>query len=263
VNTSSATLAPESFWKYRWLIYEMVSSDLKSRYRRSALGFAWTLLNPILYMAVYSLVFSIYMKAGIDGYVVFVMAGLLPWLWFSGAVTEGTAAIVSGSAFLRGTKFPAIVLTLVPVISHLMNMLFSLPILFVLMAFHHRTPPLSLVALPLVVLPQVLLTIGITSITGTYNVFFRDLQQLIAHFLTLVMFAHPIMYPYDLMPASVQPYVEWGPLTFLMRAYQRIFYEGGFPDFGKLGLLTLFSVGLLAVGRGILRRHEDFFADSL
>jgi len=263
VNTFGARLVRPTVVKYRWLVLEMVSRDLKSRYRRSALGLCWTLLNPILYMSVYSLVFSFYLRAGIEAYVVFVMSGLLPWLWFSGAISDGTASIVSGASFLRGTKFPAAVLPVVPVLSHLMNMLFSLPILFILMAIHHRSGGPCLLALPLVMLSQGLLMAGISSIAGTYNVFYRDLQQLIGHLLTLLMFLHPIMYPLATIPKSMQTYVEWSPLTILFRSYQQIFYEGVFPDFRKLSLVCLFSVGVLLLGGLLLRRQEEYFADSL
>lgn len=249
--------------KYRWLVFELVSRDLKGRYRRSALGVFWTLLNPLLYMGVYSLVFSFYLKTGVKDYVVFIMSALLPWLWFSGAMADGTGSIVAGAGFLRGTKFPSFVLMIVPVLSHMLNMLFSLPILFVLIALHHRTVGLSLLSLPLVMISQVLLTAGFAIIAGAYNVFFRDLQQLVGHLLTVLLFLHPIMYPFSSIPAGIQTYVEWSPLTILVRSYQAIFYEAAYPDFGKLGLLALFSLGVLGLGNMVLRRHQEYFADHL
>src|SRR5262249_1676807 len=125
---------------YRVLIQTLVMRDLKGRYRGSALGLLWTLLNPLLYMAVYALVFSVYMRMAIEHYAVFLLSGLLPWIWFASSLMMGTTSIIEGGSLIKKVFLPPQVLPTVTVISNFANFLLSLPLLFGMLLLFGVTP---------------------------------------------------------------------------------------------------------------------------
>ena len=119
-----------SIFKRRWLVYVMVAHNLKLRYRGSVIGFLWTLLNPLLFMGIYTLVFSTIFRYNIKDYPVFVLSGLLAWTWFSEAIATGTTAVISGGGFIKSSIFPSEILPAVSVATAMMNFVFALPCFF-------------------------------------------------------------------------------------------------------------------------------------
>lgn len=248
-------------YRYRWLLYELVVRDLVLRYRGSVLGFVWTILNPLLFMVIYTLVFSVYLRIGIAHYAVFLIAGLVPWQWFASSVQAGTSSIVDGRMFVGKTVFAPIILVLVPVLSNLVNLLFSLPILVAIVLIFRVPLGWSLLALPLLLAIQFLLTSGIAMFLATLNVFFRDLQQLIAVVLLLLFYLTPIIYSLSSVPEGFRPYVLGNPLAALIVSYQDIFYENSFPSWKHLLYALLASAALFYAGRAVFERYKDSFAD--
>ncbi len=127
-------------YRYRALIAVLVSRDLKARYRGSVLGFMWSMLNPFLMMLVYWLVFSIYLRNGMENYHVYLFCGLLPWVWFSASLLEGCSSIISGANLVKKVMFPAEILPLVVVISNLIHFFFGLPILAGFLVIYRISP---------------------------------------------------------------------------------------------------------------------------
>ncbi len=248
-------------YRYRWLLYELVVRDLVLRYRGSVLGFVWTILNPLLFMVIYTLVFSVYLRIGIAHYAVFLIAGLVPWQWFASSVQAGTSSIVDGRMFVGKTVFAPIILVLVPVLSNLVNLLFSLPILVAIVLIFRVPLGWSILALPLLLAIQFLLTSGIAMFLATLNVFFRDLQQLIAVVLLLLFYLTPIIYSLSSVPKGFRPYVLGNPLAALIVSYQDIFYENSFPSWKHLLYALLASAALFYAGRAVFERYKDSFAD--
>src|SRR5262245_37382006 len=161
-------------YRYRSLIATLVLRELRARYRGSFLGFLWSFLNPLLLMLVYALVFSIYLRVPMDGYAVFLFSGLLPWLWFASSLGHAAGVIVASGALVKRILFPAEILPLVSVLSNLINMLLSLPLLFVfLLAFGIR-PHSVLLFLPLLVVLQLLITTGRALALAALSVPSRD-----------------------------------------------------------------------------------------
>src|SRR5919109_5413042 len=165
--------------RYRVLIQTLVVRDLKVRYRGSALGLLWTLLNPLLHMTIYALVFSVYIRTQTEHYAAFLLCGLLPWIWFSSALLVGTTAIIEGGSLLKKVFFPPQVLPTVTVISTFVNFLLSLPLLFGMLLLFGVTFGWSLLALPLVMIAQFALTLGLTLIISAVSVRYRDIPPIL------------------------------------------------------------------------------------
>ncbi len=263
---AASTVRPRhaaKFFRYRWLVYELITRDLKLRYRGSALGFAWTLLNPLLFMGVYVLVFGVYLKIGIPNYAVFLLSGLLPWVWFSNALLQGTSAILDGRMYVGKTIFPAEVLVLVPVCSNFVNFLFSLPVLVVVVAIFHGSLGLPLLVLPAIVVVQMILTVAVLFFLTTFNVFYRDIQQLITYAVMLFFYLTPIFYKLTSVPAALRPFVAASPITVLVRSYQQVFYANEWPDLASFVYLLVVSLALLVLGHAFFKRHKESFGEYL
>jgi lipopolysaccharide transport system permease protein len=214
---------------HRGILAALVWRELKARYRGSVLGFLWTLLNPLLLMAIYSLVFSVYVRIDIPKYPIFVFAGLLPWIWFSSSLTAATSSIVEGGALVKRVAFPPQVLPAAALTAGLVNFLLALPLLvaFVLAA----GLPLSwgLLAVPVLVAIQYVFTLGLATALAMLSVRFRDLQHLLTNLLTLWFFLTPVIYPVSLVPESFRPLLWLNPMAPLMVAYQDVFYRARVP----------------------------------
>jgi ABC-type polysaccharide/polyol phosphate export permease len=249
--------------RYRWLLYELVLRDLRLRYRGSALGFAWTLLNPLLFMGVYTLVFSVYLRAGIAHFPIYFLSGMLPWNWFSGSVQQGTTSLLDGRMYVGKTVFPAEVLVLVPVFSNLANFVMSLPLLIVFVLAFHLHVGWPLLLLPVLVAVQVLLTIGILLFFATFNVFYRDLQQLVQYVLVMMFFLIPIVYPVTAVPESMRRFVEANPLAMLITSYQQIFYFNAWPDVRFVGILIVIAGLVLLTGWQTFNRYKETLGEYL
>jgi len=249
--------------RQRWLIYVLVTQELKLRYRGSVIGFFWTLLNPLVFMIIYTLVFSVFLRIDIEKYSVFVLSGLIPWIWFTEAIARGTNSIISGGGFIKSSLFPSEVLPATPVASAMINFVFALPLLFLFLGLFRVDLGWSLLALPVVMAVQFMLALGIVLITATYNVFFRDLQFLVNHILLALFFLTPILYDLSIIPERFHTIMMLNPLTTLIDSYRSIFFYGSFPDWVNLGYLFLLALMLFWLGSWVFARHKEVFAEYL
>ena len=135
-----ATAIPRGIYRYRWLVLELVLRDLRIRYRGSALGLAWTFINPLIFTCIYTLVFGVFLHTDVPNYPVYLLSALLPWTWLSGALQQSTAALVDGRMYVGKTIFPIEILVLVPVLSHGWNFLCSIPMVFLIAALFKVHP---------------------------------------------------------------------------------------------------------------------------
>ena len=227
------------------------------------LGFAWTLLNPVLFMAVYTLVFGVYLRIGIAHYPVYLLSGLLAWNWFASALQNGTTAILDGRMYVGKTVFPTEILVFVPVISNLVNFLFSLPLLAIVVAAYHQPLGWPLLLLPVLIVVQAILTAGVLFFFATLNVYFRDLQQLVVYVVMLLFYLTPIFYRSQSIPAVMRPFVLADPLAVLMVGYQRIFYTNEFPSISQFVYLAFATFVIFLAGRAVFIRHQESMGEYL
>ncbi|HET9393784.1 MAG TPA: ABC transporter permease [Candidatus Rubrimentiphilum sp.] len=242
-------------------MYELVLRDLRLRYRGSLLGFGWTLLNPLLFMAIYTLVFSIYLRVNVPHYPAFLLAGIVPWGWLAGAMSQGTSAIIDGRMYVGKTLLPTEILVIVPVISNGVNFLFSLPILFLFAILLHVHLGLSLIMLPVVILIQFAIVLGLVMLTATFNVFYRDLQQLILYVLTLLFYLTPIFYTPSFVPEQYQYLIVWNPFAALIGCYHAIFYSGTFPTLYDLTVSSVFAFVILGLAQTCFSHYKESFSE--
>lgn len=245
------------------LVVELVRRELKLRYRGTWLGFLWTLLNPLVFMVVYTLVFSHFFRVGIPKFPAFLLTGLLPWNWFSESVMTGTNSLVDHATFLRNAVFPAQVLPVVSVGAGMMNYIFSLPVLFILLVAYEVPLGWTVLALPLVMAVQFLLILSIVYFTATFHVFLRDLRYIIQHGLLVAFFLTPIMYDLPFVPARFQWLLKINPMTILIDSYRRLLLYGMWPHWRNLSFVLALVLLLLIAGTVIFERNRETFPEYL
>src|SRR5215831_4779020 len=254
--------------RYRGLIQSLVSRELKARYRGSLLGFVWSFVNPLLLLSIYSFVFNTVLPNNnprTRPYAVFMFCGLLPWTWFSASLTEATSSLISGGNLIKKVLFPAEVLPIVSVLANMVHFALGLLILAAFMvAFHHYPNPSALPWFPVVVLVQLIFTLGLALALSALSVHFRDIRDVLANVLTLWFFATPIIYPYFLPTVErFLPLFRLNPFFHLAVSYQEILFFERFGHARSLLLLGILSVGVFLAGYWLFDRLRDSFAESV
>ena len=255
--------AVRELFAYRVLVQTLVVRDLKARYRGSAIGLLWTLLNPLLHMAIYALVFSIYMRMSMERYAAFLLCGLLPWIWLSSSLLMGATSIVDGGSLLKKVFFPPQVLPTVTVLANFVNFLLSVPVLFAMLLLYGVQLGLALLVLPLIMATQFALTLGLTLLVSAASVRYRDIPHILGHLLTFWFFLSPIIYPASQVPERFRALLFLNPFTPFVVAYQDALLYNTFPSWGLCLGMFVAGVSALACGLLVFTRFRWSFAEEV
>jgi lipopolysaccharide transport system permease protein len=261
-------LPVKSIWRNRRLMGSMVRRDIMARSRGSFGGTLWAFLNPLLLMATYFFVFGVVLQTrfGADnsrtGYVLYFLAGMLPWLAFSEAVGRSPYVILEYRSFVKKIVFPLETLPVNLVASGIVTEAFAL-LIFVggLLAVRGAVPG-SVVWLPLLIAPQVLFTAGLCWILAATGVYVRDLGQIMGYLLTLWFFLTPICYPESQLKEAVRV-LRWNPLFTLVKAYRAVLLENQAPSVKGVVALWIVAVVVAVAGYAWFHRFRKTFADVI
>jgi lipopolysaccharide transport system permease protein len=255
--------------RYRGLIQSLVVRELKARYRGSVLGFFWSFINPLLLLLIYSFVFTVVLPGTrppqLEPYALFMFCGILPWTWFSSSLLESSNVLIAGGNLIKKVLFPAEVLPIVTVLAGLAHFCLGLPILAGFLIYY-RVPvyPTDLLWFPVIVLVQLVLTLGIALLVAALTVHFRDVRDLLANLLTLWFFATPIIYPIAQAPEGVRRLLYLNPFTHLVIAYQEVlFKQGPFTEGARLLAVGAASILVCLFGYFVFNRLRDTFAEEV
>jgi ABC-type polysaccharide/polyol phosphate export permease len=255
--------------RHRALVQSLVARELKARYRGSTLGVLWSFVNPLLLLSIYTFVFTAVMpaarNAGIEPFSLFLFCGILPWTWFSSSLLESTNALISSGNLIRKVLFPAEVLPIVTVFAGLVHFCLGLPILAAFFLYYRVPVPVADLAwLPLIVVEQLLLTLGLALLLSVLTVHFRDLRDIVGNMLTLTFFLTPIIYPLSQAPAWARPFLNLNPFTTLAVSYQEVLIvPGPFLGWARLLMFGGVSVLVFAAGYFVFDRLRDTLAEEV
>ena len=251
-------------WKFRALVGALVGRHVSSRYRGSLLGFLWSLMNPLCLMLVYTLVFHHYMRFSTDErYHIMLFSGLLPWIWSTSSLSEGTSAIVSSGHLITKSLFPAHLLPLVSTLSNGINFLLSLPILAVFMWAAGMSIPATWLLMPIVVIVHLLILHGLNLTLSSLNVFYRDVQHIVGNTLTFLFFLTPIVYPSTVVPERWRILLLLNPFALLTEIYRQILLKNELPAFSDCLVLGVFAGFFMLTGSLVYEMFRERFAESL
>lgn len=258
-----------ALWRFRGFIAGSVKREFQSRYRNSLLGAAWTILNPLSMIAVYTLVFSQVMRAKLPGvdstfaYSIYLMAGLIPWGLFAEIVSRGQNMFLENANLIKKVSFPKACLPVILLLSSLVNFLIVLG-LFLLIAFAlGLAPGWPILGLIPLVLLELAIAISLALILGVFNVFFRDAGQITGIFLQFCFWLTPIVYAIDIIPESYRGWLSLNPLVPLFTGFQTIFVQNVIPDFQAVLPTLLVAVLLMLYAGMLVHKHADDMVDEL
>ena len=250
-------------WKYRLVIQVLIARELKLRYHGTALGFLWSLLNPLILVSVYVLVFSVYLRVEMDNYAAFLLCGLLPWMWFSASLAESGRALIDNGALVKRAALPSEIFPLVSVGSNLMHFLLSLPVLLALLAVLGIKLAWTILLLPLVLLVQGLITLGLALVCASLAMRFRDLLHIVPNVLLIWFFITPVFYPVNFVPTRFQGILLVNPMAYLIEAYHHILFYRQAPPLWQFGLLGGFAVTLVLAGYLVFEARREALVEEV
>lgn len=253
----------KSLYEYRELLKTSISKDIRGKYKNSVLGVIWSFLNPLLQIMVYAIVFPLIMKNNIDNYTVFICCGLIPWGFFSSAISRSSFTMVENGNIIKKVFFPREILPISVVTSESINFIISTIVILAFVLGYGMGISKFIILYPLVLVIQYVLLIGISFIVSSVTVYFRDLQHFIGIILQLLFYATPIVYASDAIPENFQWILKYNPMTYIINGYRDIFYYHKMPDLITLFGVLIISIILCIIGYVIFNKLQKRFAEEL
>jgi lipopolysaccharide transport system permease protein len=261
-------------WAEIGLFKALVQRDMAARYQGSILGNLWPVLNQLAQLLIYTYVFSIVLRVKLslrgmpeENPLVFglwLFAGLLPWLAFSSGLVTATVSVTNQPNLVKKVVFPITLLPLVPIATNFLDSTFGLVLLVIFVAAVKGSVSSTLLLLPLVWLPQLLLTSGMGFLTASLSVFIRDVPQTLGVFLNLWFYATPIIYPTEMIPDPFGQWVLWfNPLAAIAEMYRDVILTGGVTHWGEWFVSLVVSAAVFLGGFWCYRKLRPAFADVL
>jgi lipopolysaccharide transport system permease protein len=261
-DSFARTLA--AMYQYRQLLRTLVAKDLKLKYRGSILGFVWSLLNPLLTIAVYTIAFTYILKMEIPGFVFYLMLGILAWTFFVNSAMMAAGAIVDNGGLVKSVFFPRAILPVASVLFNFAQYLLSALVFLPLLLIIYRVPPSPPMLLyPVFLVLQLLFTMGIALIVATATAFFRDVRHFLEIGLTALFWVTPIVYQLDKVSPALQTAILMGPMAPYIVAYHDIFFYRTWPAAQVWALAVAYPVVTLGVGAMLMLQHEDKFSEQI
>lgn len=253
----------KEIYDYREMMYNLVKKDLRTRYKGSFLGFLWTFVNPLLQLIIYTIVFSTIMRVNVEQFYIYLFVALIPWIFFTSAVQGGATSILSGKDLIKKIYFPRLIIPISVVNAAFMNMIFSMVIVFSALIISGIGLSKYIFLLPIIMLLEYLLALGLAFIFSALNVFFRDLEHILGIVIMGWFYLTPIVYTVDMIPEKYLGIFYLNPMTSIIMAYRDILYYKQMPHFDILGQIFLWSVGFVVIGYLIFQNLQKRFVEEL
>lgn len=256
-------------YRHQELIRTLVRKDVVGRYRGSFMGLFWTVLHPVFNLLLYSFLFGFILKVrftnqGVPAdFTLYLLCGMLPWLAFSEGLNRAVGSMLENVNLVKKVVFPLEILPVNVVIAALVGEAFAAIVLILGIVVTQHHVPWTVLLVPLVLIPQVLLTMGLAWFCASVGVFVRDLAQFISLGLTAWMFATPIMYPESMVPEKLSLLLKINPMAVFVSVYRGLFLEGRLVHWKLLIVWTLLSLLVFLAGYAWFTKTKKAFADVL
>lgn len=245
--------------KYSPLLRELVSRDIKTKYRRSILGVFWTLLNPLMMMCILSVVYSQLFKFQIENFALYILSGQVIFNFFSEATNSAMSSIINSSSLIRKVYIPKYLFTISKILSSVINIFASFSALLMVMVFTKAELHYSII---FAIIPMIIITIfstGVGLLLAAFAVKFRDLIHLYGVLTTALMYLSPIIYPMDILPEKVAAIVKINPITNILEIFRDVIMYNQMPALSTTLLAVIPSVVMLVIGFFAFHKRQDTF----
>jgi lipopolysaccharide transport system permease protein len=246
------------------LITILTQKEMKVRYKSTFFGYVWSIAHPLAFALVFFMAFKVVMRIKMEGYAVFLIAGLFPWQWLSNSVNASPMTFFFNASLIKKVSLPRNILPLATVLQDMIHFLLSIPVIVLFLFIYHRSPSLSwLYGIPLLLIIQFLMTYGLSLTIASINLFVRDLERLTGIFMTLLFYFTPIIYPETMIPEKYQSLVLFlNPLSALMVSWRNLFLNGTL-EFSLLAASFAYGLFTFALGSAVYTRLSWRFAEVL
>jgi lipopolysaccharide transport system permease protein len=264
-NTGLPRLDVGEIWRSRELLYYLVVRELKIRYKQAAIGVAWAIVQPVLAVLIFAVIFGHFAKMPSGGapYVVFAFTAVLPWTYFSEAVRRSTTGLVSDAELIRKVYFPRLIMPLATVVTPLVDFALGFVILLVLCAWHHVPLTPNLLFLPLFLVVAVALALSVGLWLGPISVRYRDVMHALPFVLQIWMYASPVAYPASIVPERWRLFYNLNPMVGVIEGFRWVILGSARPDATAMAASCVFIAACLAGGVVYFRKMERSFADII
>jgi len=260
-----------SLIKNRQLIFQMTKREVVGRYKGSVFGLTWSFLHPILMLAIYTFVFSVVFKArwGVSStdsktqFAILVFVGMIVQGLFGEVLNRAPSLILSNANYVKKVVFPLEILPVISMGAALFHAIISLLVLLVAFIFINGYLSWTVIFIPLILAPYVILVLGLAWALASLGVFMRDVGQTIGILTTVLMFMSPVFYPVSALPPRLQSWILINPLTFIIEQIRSVLVEGQLPDWSGLGVYSLIALMIMLLGYTWFQRTRKGFADVL
>lgn len=254
--------------RWRELLIQMVSREVKARYKQSILGYFWVILNPLAQMLVMSFAFSLILRIPTNAtanipYSIFLFVALLPWNLFSQSLLSSANSLVSSASLISKVYFPRTVLVIATIIAKIVDFLFALIILIGYMIVHQIPINLNILWIFPIFFIQQIFTLGLSLFFAAANLIYRDIQYLLGLVLTLWMYLTPVIYPTDIVPPQYKIIFQLNPMSVIINAYRQVVLGGGEPNYTSLFIALALSLLVFLLGHLYFKSRERIFADNI
>jgi lipopolysaccharide transport system permease protein len=256
-------LGLRDLWEHRELLYFLVWRDVKVRYKQTVLGAAWAILQPVMSMVIFTVIFSIIAKMPSDGfpYPIFSFAALLPWTYFSGALGRVTSSVVGNAQLVSKVYFPRLIIPLAGVVSGLVDFAISFVVLIAMMIYYRIQPTWAIVTLPLFLILATATALGIGLWLAALNTRYRDVGYIIPFLIQFWMYACPVIYAVSAVPERWRLLYSLNPMVGVIEGFRWALLGNAHPNFSVMAVSSIILLVLLFGGLVYFKRMERTFAD--
>lgn len=249
----------KTFKRYKPLLNELVRRDIKVRYRKSALGVAWTVLNPLGMMLVQVMVFSNFFRGNVENYPLYLIIGNIVFNFFSTATNMGLNSVLWNASLIKKVYIPKYLFPFSVTMSALVNFGFSAIAMVLVMILTGSSLHLTMLAIPIPLTFLVMFVLGMSLLLSAVNVYFRDIEHLYGVIITAWMYLTPIFYTIDIVPSWAYPFIYWNPMTQFIKYFRLLIMDGIFPSL-RFNLGCMFSgIVMLAIGMKVFEKLQNNF----
>lgn len=249
-------------WRYRELLRTLVTRDLKVKYGRSVLGFVWTLLNPLITVLVLVAVFSQVVRIAIPQFWAFLLSGYFVWRFIQQTLSSGAYLLVQHGNLRRSARFPQELLIVASAATRLVEFLVEIVLVLAILAIlHHSAVPQSFLIVPVLILLQIAITIGLLLPLATLSVFYRDVQHAVSPALLTLFYASPVFYSVDLVPEGFRGVYLLNPVAALLTLFHQALYEGVMPSLALFGGTATAACIVVLMGYAFFRHYKPVLAE--
>jgi len=253
----------KSLWEYRELLYFLVWRDVKIRYKQTAIGAGWAILQPLMTMVIFTVIFSRFAKIPSDGvpYPIFAYTALLPWTYFAQAIDRSGTSLVSDRDLITKIYFPRLIMPIAATLAPLVDFGIAFFILLGMMAWFRMAPSWGMLALPLFLLLALMTALMVSLYFSALNVRYRDVRHAIPFLVQIWMYASPVAYPVSLVPEKWRLLYSLNPMVGVIEGFRWVLLGRASPDFGVMAASALVVMALLLGGIVYFKQMEQTFAD--